>query len=52
MISKNNILRMEKQNLSQLKKLNEKIQPPSVNELAKAIKNTISKKAMADDNML
>ena len=43
---------MEKQNLSQLKKMNEKIQPPSVNELAKAIKNTISKKAMADDNML
>ena len=32
--------------------MNEKIQPPSVNELAKAIKNTISKKAMADDNML
>ena len=52
MTSKNNRLKYEKKNLTQLKRLNEGIQPPTVNELVKAIKNTISKKAMADDNML
>ena len=32
--------------------MNNKIQTPSVNELVRAIKNTCSKKAMADGNML
>ena len=39
-------------NEDQLKKLGKKIEMPKMDEMLEALKNTISRKALAEDNML